>query len=198
MNTEEFKVLLEIVGPYSFVDQLTMPKFLINASCDEFFVTDSWKFYWNDLKGDSYLQYVPNAGHGLRGTYKPISLISFYHAVITDAQIPEFNWSISSDTIYMEIDPESDYVIRKWEAINEQGRDFRIYVIGESWYEEELEKQPDGIYEINISKPESGYKAALLEVIFNPESEYPLTFTSGTLVTPDQYPFAPFEPDSIY
>lgn len=198
MDTEELKVLLEMVGPYSFVDQLTMPKLLINATCDEFFVTDSWKFYWNDLKGDSYLRYVPNGNHGLRGTYQPISLISFYHTVITDTQIPEFNWSISGDSIYMQIDPESDYIIRKWEAVNEQGRDFRIYVIGESWYMEELDKQPDGIYEINISKPETGFKAALLEVIFNPESDYPITFTSGTLVTPDTYPFDPFEPDSIY
>jgi PhoPQ-activated pathogenicity-related protein len=198
MNTEEFKVLLEMVEPYSFIDRLTMPKLLINAASDEFFVTDSWKFYWNDLKGDSYLQYIPNSGHGLKGTYQPISLISFYHAVITDTKIPEFTWSISGDTIYMQINPENEYVIRKWEAVNEKGRDFRIYVIGESWYMEELDEQPDGIYEVNILKPETGFKAALLEVIFNPESEYPLTFTSGTLVTPDQYPFAPFEPDSIH
>jgi PhoPQ-activated pathogenicity-related protein len=98
----------------------------------------------------------------------------------------------------MQIDPESDYIIRKWEAINKQDRDFRIYVIGESWYKEDLDKEPDGNYEICISKPETGYKAALLEVIFNPDSDYPLTFTSGTLVTPDLYPFAPFEPDTIH
>jgi PhoPQ-activated pathogenicity-related protein len=198
MNTEEFETLLDLVEPYSFIDELTIPKFMINGASDEFFVTDSWKFYWDDLIGESYLQYVPNGNHGLTGTYQPVSLISFYHAVITDTKIPEFNWDISSDTIYMQIDPESDYIIRKWEAINKQDRDFRIYVIGESWYKEDLDKEPDDNYEICISKPETGYKAALLEVIFNPDSDYPLTFTSGTLVTPDLYPFAPFEPDTIH
>jgi PhoPQ-activated pathogenicity-related protein len=196
MYTEEFEILLEMVEPYSFVDELTMPKLLINAASDEFFLNDSWKFYWNDLKGDSYLQYIPNAGHGLNGTYQPVNLISFYHAVITDNRIPEFRWNISNDAIYMQIDPESDYNISKWEVINETARDFRIYVIGESWYKEELNKEIDGIYEINISKPDSGYKAALLEVIFNPDSDFPLTFTSGTLVTPDQYSFDLFKPDS--
>jgi PhoPQ-activated pathogenicity-related protein len=197
LYTEEFKVMLEKVEPYSFIDKMDMPKFIINAASDEFFVTDSWKYYWNDLKGDSYLQYVPNAGHGLQGAYQPQSLISFYHAVITDAGIPEFSWNISGDTINMKIDPESSYMINKWEAVNSKARDFRIYVIGKAWQEENLEKEPDGIYNIFISKPDSGYKAALLEVIFNPESDYPLTFTSGTLVTPDQLPFAPFQPDTI-
>jgi PhoPQ-activated pathogenicity-related protein len=95
----------------------------------------------------------------------------------------------------MQVDPESDYIISKWEVINGKARDFRIYVIGESWQEERLEEEPDGVYEIGISKPETGYKAVLLEVIFNPDSDFPLTFTSGTLVTPDQYPFDPFKPD---
>ncbi|MEN8229062.1 MAG: PhoPQ-activated protein PqaA family protein [Bacteroidota bacterium] len=196
INTEEFKALLEIVGPYSFVNQLTIPKLLINGTCDEFFVTDSWKFYWNDLKGENYLQYVPNGNHGLKG-YEPISLVSFYHATITDTSIPEFNWSISGDSIYMEVDPESDYVIRRWEAVNETDRDFRIFVVGEAWQKEELEIAADGSYAIHVSKPESGYKAALVEIIFNPDSDFPLTFTSGTLVTPDKYPFAPFEPENL-
>lgn len=198
LNTEEFKKLLDIVGPYSFRDDLTIPKLLINATCDEFFLTDSWKFYWNALQGDSYLQYIPNSGHGLQGSYQPISLISFYHAVITDATIPEFDWSISGNTIKMQVNPANDYVIRKWEAVNETNRDFRIYVVGdEAWQMEEVEFQSDGNYTIHISQTENGYKGALLEVVFNPDSEFPLTFTSGTLVTPDHYPFSPFEPEVL-
>jgi PhoPQ-activated pathogenicity-related protein len=198
LETKEFKTLLKTVEPYSFVVDITMPKLLINAASDEFFVTDSWKFYWSDLKGDSYLEYVPNAGHGLQGVYQPQSLVSFYHAVITNSRIPEFTWNISGDTINMNIDPESDYLINKWEAVNYKARDFRIYVIGKAWKEETLEKETDGNYNIYISKPDSGYKAALLEVVFNPGSEFPLTFTSGTLVTPDKYPFPPFEPDTLH
>ncbi|RLD23289.1 MAG: PhoPQ-activated pathogenicity-like protein PqaA type [Bacteroidetes bacterium] len=194
INTPEFKKLLEIVGPYSFREQLTMPKLMINATCDEFFVTDSWKFYWDELKGENYLQYVPNGNHGLLGTYQPASLISFYHSIISNTAIPSFSWNHGGDTIYMRVDPESDYIIRKWEAINESDRDFRIYVIGEAWQMEELEKTSNGAYAIHVEEPEAGYKAALVELIFNPHTEFPLTFTSGTLIIPDQYPYAKFEP----
>lgn len=116
-------------------------------------------------------------------------------AIITNTKLPDFDWSIGGDTIYMEVDPDSEYIIRKWEAINETDRDFRLYVVGEgAWQMEELANKPNGKYAIHISQPESGFKGALLEIVFNPNSEFPLTFTSGTLVTPEQYPFPPFEP----
>ena len=197
MGSEEFNKLLATVGPYSFVDQLSLPKLLINATCDEFFVTDSWQFYWDDLKGASYLQYVPNGNHGLRGSYQPTSLISFYNTVITGAAFPRFNWSISDDTIFIQVDPGADYSIHKWEAVNESDRDFRIYVLGEAWQKEEISKQDEGKYSVHISRPELGFKAGLVEIIFNPGSDFPLTFTSGTLVTPDEYPFLPFQPEQL-
>jgi PhoPQ-activated pathogenicity-related protein len=173
-----------------------MPKLLINATCDEFFVTDSWKFYWNDLQGESYLQYVPNVGHGLHGSYLPENLVSFYHSTITDTKIPDFKWHISKDTIYAEVDPGSDYQIRKWEAINESSRDFKLYVVGEeAWKMEVLDISENGSYVIPLTAPESGYKGALVEVVFNPDSDFPLILTTGTVVTPDTYPFDPFKPD---
>jgi len=51
----------------------------------------------------------------------------------------------------------------------------------------------DGRYAVYIAKPDSGYKAALVEIIFDPGTDFPLTFTSGTMVTPDTYPFPPFQ-----
>jgi PhoPQ-activated pathogenicity-related protein len=192
--SEEFRILLRTVEPYTFTDQLTMPKFVINAAGDEFFVTDSWKFYWDNLKGEKYLQYIPNAGHGLNDSYNLESLVSFYHAINTGSEIPEFNWSISQDTIYMQVDPESDHTLRKWEAVNDRERDFRVWAIGRTWQMEPLERKPDGRYAVRIATPERGYRAGLLEVIFNPGSGFPLTFTSGTLITPPDLPYEPFEP----
>jgi PhoPQ-activated pathogenicity-related protein len=193
MDEPEFKELLEKVEPYSFAGELTIPKYIVNATSDEFFVTDSWKFYWDDLKGDSYLHYVPNANHSLRNAYQPISLISFYQRIITGTAIPSFDWTISNDTIYVEVDPESDYMINKWEAVNPTGRDFRKFVVGDAWYKEEINRDKNGKYTIYTEKPDSGYKAALVEVIFDPGTVFPLTFTSGTVVAPDTYPFPPFQ-----
>lgn len=194
IDTKEFASMLELVEPYAFVDNLTIPKLLINATCDEFFVTDSWKFYWNDLKGENYLQYVPNVGHGLHGSYAHKNLFSFYQAVISDRDIPVLHWSIEGNTIRLKIDPAADYSISKWEAVNPEARDFRIYVNGEAWVQEPLARSSDGSYVVEIAEPETGYKAAMLEVTIAPESAFPLTFTTGTLVLPDSYPYQPFEP----
>jgi PhoPQ-activated pathogenicity-related protein len=196
IETDEFQAMLELVEPYEFLDRLTMPKLLINATGDEFFVTDSWKFYWDDLQGDNYLQYVPNAGHGLHGSYLPENLVSFYQHIITGEEIPEFDWDIRNDTIFARVDPADKYQIRLWEAVNPSARDFKIYVTGgDAWQMKPLEVHEDGLYAIPVSPPETGFRGALLEVVFQPDSEFPLTLTSGTLITPDSYPYDPFEPD---
>ncbi|MDF1576725.1 MAG: PhoPQ-activated protein PqaA family protein [Bacteroidales bacterium] len=191
--TDEFLAMLKLVEPYQFLERLAMPKLLINATCDEFFVTDSWQFYWKELQGENFLQYIPNVGHGLHGSYLPQSLVAFYRSTISDLKIPAFQWHISNDTIYTQVDPESNYQIRLWEAVNEKDRDFKLYVIGEeAWKMEALEQNGEGTYIVPVSPPESGYKGALVEVVFDPDSEFPLTLTTGTLVTPDRYPFPPF------
>ena len=193
-GSKEYARLLELVEPYSFIDQLTLPKFLINATGDEFFITDSWQFYWNDLVGDKYIQYVPNANHGLNGTYNLGSLVAFYNAVITESAIPKVDWSVSADSIYIEVLSDVNYKVTKWEAVNENARDFRVPVIGKVWKDLELSKTPDNQYAIHFSAPENGYKAGLLEIVFDSGTEVPFTFTTGTVVTPNTYPFGLFKP----
>jgi len=195
-GSEEYARLMELVEPYSFIDQLTLPKFLINATGDEFFITDSWQFYWDDLVGDKYIQYVPNANHGLNGTYNLGSLVAFYNAVITESAIPKVEWSISADSIYLEVLSDTDYKVTKWEAVNETARDFRVPVIGNVWKASELSKTPNKQYSIHFSAPENGYKAGLLEIVFDSGIEVPFTFTTGTVVTPNTYPFGPFTPNN--
>ena len=146
------------------------------------------------MVGDKYIQYVPNANHGLNGTYNLGSLVAFYNAVITDSAVPNFNWSVSTDSIYLQINSNEDYKVTKWEAVNENDRDFRDPVIGKVWKSSELSKAPDNQYAIHFSAPENGYKAGLLEIVFESGTEVPFTFTTGTIVTPDAYPFSPFTP----
>ena len=56
LNTPENRKLMEIEDPYEYRDRLTMPKYVVNAAGDQFFVPDSAQFYWNDLKGEKYLR----------------------------------------------------------------------------------------------------------------------------------------------
>ena len=194
MGSEEYNRLLELVEPYSFIDQLDTPKFLINATGDEFFVTDSWKFYWDSLVGEKYLQYVPNGNHGLTGTYNPESLIAFYHAIITKSDIPEFDWHVSNDSIYLNVNSDVNYTIKSWETINENSRDFRVPVIGKTWKSNNINTTSNNSYYLHVSKPETGYKAGLLEITIESDTNIPFVFTTGTLVSPNSYPFGPYEP----
>ena len=41
---------------------------MVNASGDQFFLPDSSQFYFDDLSGEKYLRYVPNASHSLEKT----------------------------------------------------------------------------------------------------------------------------------
>jgi PhoPQ-activated pathogenicity-related protein len=67
-----------------------------------------------------------------------------------------------------------------------------VDVIGRSWTSTDIPKSANGRYAVKIAQPENGYKAGLLEVTFNPESDIPFTFTSGTVVSPNTFPFGDY------
>lgn len=50
-NSPRYRELMKLVEPYEYRQRLTMPKFIINATGDQFFLPDSWRFYFNDLPG---------------------------------------------------------------------------------------------------------------------------------------------------
>ncbi|MFN0123264.1 MAG: PhoPQ-activated protein PqaA family protein, partial [Blastocatellia bacterium] len=67
-DSPRYRELMKIVEPYEYRDRMTMPKFIVNATGDQFFLPDSWQFYYHDLPGVKHLRYVPNGEHSLRGT----------------------------------------------------------------------------------------------------------------------------------
>ena len=190
-ESKEYEKLIEITDPYSYRFSLNMPKYIINASSDEFFVTDSWQFYWDDLVGEKHLQYLPNAGHGLYGTYVTDDLINFYSKAINQKRLPYYEWSIDQNIINLIIEPSADYKIKKW-SINNSERDFRIYKVGEAWTSEDIDKNKNGKYSISIDNPDSGYTAQFVEIIFDSDSEESISITTGTVITPNKYPHSKF------
>src|SRR5262249_22691245 len=49
-DTPQYAELLRTVDPYSYRERLTLPKFVVNATGDQYFPPDSSKFYFDDLK----------------------------------------------------------------------------------------------------------------------------------------------------
>ncbi len=194
-ESAEYKRLRELVDPYSYLNQFDLPKFIINAASDEFFLPDSWKFYWDDLPGEKYLRYVPNTGHNIRDTDVPENIISFYHHLVTGQELPAFRWNTDNYTITVETDPfNPPDELKLWQAVNPEGRDFRLYVIEKTWESTRISLSESGIYEFTISEPEKGYRIGFVEATFNQKS-FPLKLSTGTVVAPDMYPHPPFTPE---
>ena len=83
------------------------------------------------------------------------------------------------------------YKIKKW-SINNSERDFRIYKVGEAWTSEDIDKNKNGKYSISIDNPDSGYTAQFVEIIFDSDSEESISVTTGTVITPNKYPYSKF------
>ena len=195
--TEEYETMTRWIDPYSYLDRLTMPKYLINAASDEFFLPDSWQFYWSDLEGEKHLRYVPNTGHDIGETDAPASLISFYDMILNKNPRPEFNWTADSTGFDIKLDPDNlpDELLL-WNAQNPEARDFRLYVIDRIWVAKPVDIPEDGIVNVDITTPEEGFSAWFLEATYSSENELPFKTTTGVVVTPDRYPFEEFEPDT--
>jgi PhoPQ-activated pathogenicity-related protein len=195
LHTPEFKRLLEITEPYSYKDRYDIPKLLINATGDQFFQPDSWKFYWHDLIGEKHVRYVPNTGHSLEDSDVLETLISYYQYILSKSERPGYSWKVDPSTIHISTDSDDPPTeIKLWQArSDERSRDFRIDVIGKAWTDSTLTIQPDGKYEINLDVPAKGWKAYFIELIYQKEGKLPLKLTSGVTILPDEYPFEPFK-----
>ena len=193
LGTEEFKVLMSYIEPFSFIDKFTMPKYIINAGSDEFFSTDSWRFYYDKLPGEKIIRYVPNKNHSLDGRYLTEDLVSYFYRVINDIEIPSLRWNLLDNKLIAELDYDGNYDVSVWTAKNDNGRDFRLWEEGELWEETSIGKLADNKYELNVSSNFKGYIATMIEFTIDPESEFPLIISTGPFVFPEKYPFDKYE-----
>jgi PhoPQ-activated pathogenicity-related protein len=70
-ETPEGQRLLSMVDPWSYRDRLGLPKLIVNGTNDSYWATDALNLYWDELPGNKWVVYVPNAGHDLRRRDKP-------------------------------------------------------------------------------------------------------------------------------
>ncbi|RME04882.1 MAG: hypothetical protein D6805_01415 [Planctomycetota bacterium] len=92
--------LLQLVDPYSYRQQLTANKLIINGTNDPYWTVDSLNLYWKDLPQKKWILYVPNAGHGLRQktpqghTFEKSlqTLSAFLYSQIHQKPFPTLTW----------------------------------------------------------------------------------------------------------
>lgn len=196
MGTPEYHALLKIVEPYQYRGRYTMPKFIINATGDQFFLLDSSQFYFDDLPGEKYLRYVPNADHGLGGSDAAESLLAYYAAIVTGHQRPRFSWTLAKDGSIRVKTVDQPIAVKLWKATNPDARDFRVEKLGKVWTSEDLADQGKGIYIGRVPAPPKGWTAFLVELTFESGASVPFKFTTPVRVVPDTMPYKYQKPAS--
>jgi len=199
LQSAEGAALLEIVDPFEYRDRFTMPKFIINATGDDFFVLDSVKFYLHDLPGETYLRHVPNTDHYLTGAYENIvgSLAPYADALLNGRPRPRFDWTLEADGSIVVETIDRPLAVNLWQADNAGARDFRLTSIGPAWSSSPLQDQGGGVYIAPISTPAAGWTAFFVELVYNNPfaaefssyGDYKYRFTTEIRVLPAALPF---------
>lgn len=157
--------LVQLVDPYFYRERLTMPKLIINGTNDRYWALDAANFYFDDLLGEKYILYVPNAGHSLEGGLDRVlrTFVAFFNKVTGRIKFPKLQWRWEAEgnskmlTIRSEPMPKEVLI---WTA-KAPTRDFR----DAKWSSQTLSVS-NGEFKFTLNSPERGYLAAFAEVVY--------------------------------
>lgn len=183
-----FGKLMSIVEPSSYNDRYTMPKYIINASGDEFFLPDSSSLYYSKLPGPKHLLYLPNTGHHIDINLYKETVTAYLQFLLAKKTLPSYEWKLEDQTLIFTSSHKPKYVLL-WEAHNPLSRDFRISTIGKTWHSAPIESLSENTYKVTLMQPEKGWTAYYIEVGYlSPQG---LLFKNGTdiFVFPETLPY---------
>jgi PhoPQ-activated pathogenicity-related protein len=191
IGTPEYREVLAIEDPYNYRrrERLKIPKYIINASGDQFFLPDNSQFYYGELSEPKWLRYVENAKHDLQGSDARESLAAFYLSVLENKPRPRYSWKKAKDgSLAVEtVDKPSE--VNLWQATNPKARDFRVDTIGKAYTKTTLAPRPDGSYLAKVDPQPKGFTAFFVELVYPSGHKYPFKFTTEVSVVPDVLPY---------
>jgi PhoPQ-activated pathogenicity-related protein len=190
IGTPEYKAVLDIEDPYNYRlrPALKMPKLIINAAGDQFFLPDNSRFYYADLSEEKHLRYVPNAKHDLAGSDSVETMIAFFQGVTSGTPRPRFSWTKEKDGAIVVRTVDRPAEVKLWQASNPKARDFRVDVIGRGYTSTTLTGS-HGVYKAKAPNPEQGFSAYFVELTYPGPGKYPYKFTTEVSIVPDVLPF---------
>lgn len=168
LRSEGGKRLLELEDPYSYRNVLRLPKLIILGTNDRYWTQDALNIYWDDLKGDKWVLYVPNSGHGLEDRTRVLNTLAAFGRTIAERErMPKIKWTYKETPEGVELKivsdkaPESARLFRTYS----KNKDFRT----SRWSSEEIEAASVGrntTYIGKLKRPDSGYAVVFGEVTF--------------------------------
>lgn len=146
------------VDPYTYRDQITQPKLIVNGANDRYWTLDALNFYWNDLKGQKSIHYVPNGGHGLDGGRdRALATIAMFSRLTAMGKpMPKLDWIFEKTDKGRRLVLKSDVAPTQsllWTTTS-KNKDFRT----SRWSSTPMTKRSED-YVGEVSKPASGHYA---------------------------------------
>ncbi len=168
LQTERGQRLTKIVDPFNYRDALTQPKLILIGTNDPYWPVDALKLYWDELPGEKYVLYVPNADHGLDDLGRVVGSLSALHGrAISGKPLPQLTGQFRrSDTARTEtLTIRSDVRPRRvqvWSA-KAATRDFRAA----AWRSAPASVNGEGTFSYELAIPETGFAAMFGEAVYD-------------------------------
>lgn len=199
------------IDPLSFNERLTMPKLIISAAGDQFFLPDDANFFYDRLTGPKFLQIWENDEHGLdyHRDQRDHNLQAFFLQAHSHGSWPTITWTrLANDVsgrISVVVNP-APLAITSWWAdttnitcepdYDIEGtcrRDFRIRAkenkTGIWWIQEPVFDMGNNEYVIAYNVPSFGFKGFFIQMTMAGPDGYSFTFTTEMNIIPDIYPY---------
>ena len=191
MQTPEGKALAQVIDPYAYRDRYTMPKLILNASGDQFFTSDSSRFYYAGLPGLKWLRYTPNVDH-FQGVDTIVAALPWIDDILDNKTSPQLTWTREDNGTLRIATTTTPKQVKLWQATNPKARDFRLESIGPVWASQILKPAADGTYVGTVPQPSSGWTAFLIEATFATAGvlEPDQIYSTGIQIIPDTLPYA--------
>ncbi len=177
INSEFGSAVTQMIDPYSYRAKLTMPKMIFMGTNDPYWTIDAVKFYINEIPGQNYLSYVPNAGHDLGDKKQAFGTLSAFFGLTLDRKAyPTCEWNLTEKgkKITLEVKASADQLVRAmlWTA-ESNSRDFR----GSYWMDKEIVVKNKSDVKETLTYPKKGFSSFYIELIYkDPKGgEYSIT-----------------------
>ena len=191
IDTDNFAKLMQIEDPLLYAQnaanpKLDIPKYIVNASSDDFFLPDNARFYFDQLPGPKALRVAPNASHYGIQSFVESSLVTFINRMQQQRPLPTLTTLSTPDaqgtSLTLSISEPTTKLVQ-WRALNPTDRDFRL-PCGIRYEATEIDLPKGQDLTIKIPTPEQGWSATYVEATMADG----LMISTPVQVLPQTYP----------
>lgn len=194
IDTEDFAKLMQIEDPLLLAQtsdggRLNIPKYIVNASSDDFFLPDNARFYFDALSGEKMLRVAPNASHYGIKAFIESSLVPFTNRLQQQRPLPILKTVAQSKKDGTDLGmsfSERPTKLVEWRAQNLNDRDFR-QPCGIRYEATNLHLPQGKDLNVSLRTPDIGWSATYVEatmadglVVSTPVQILPQTYPDWT------------------